>query len=69
MAEFGVIEITDERYPRALKEALSKLTPSLGPKKLYYKGAWNSALFENCLAEWVIVAECMRYVSENSIGR
>lgn len=59
MHEIGVIEITDTRYPKALKEALGRLIPSHGPKKLYYKGAWNaffppkadpSSGGENCLA-------------------
>ena len=35
MAE--VVEITDKKYPKALKEALKNLIGSLGPKKLYYK--------------------------------
>lgn len=48
MAE--VVEANDSKYPKALKEALGYLVSSLGPKKLYYKGAWNERLFENCLA-------------------
>ena len=44
------VEITDKKYPKALKEALGKLTSSLGPKKLYYKGNWSEDIFENCLA-------------------
>ena len=40
----GVITIGDERYPRLLKEIDSP------PKKLYYKGNWDSSIFENCLA-------------------
>ncbi|MCX6721447.1 MAG: DNA-processing protein DprA, partial [Candidatus Staskawiczbacteria bacterium] len=44
------VEITDKKYPKALREALNKLTPSLGLKKLYYKGSWNEDIFRNCLA-------------------
>ena len=46
----GVIEITDKKYSKALKEALKNLVASSGPKKLYYKGAWDESIFENCLA-------------------
>jgi hypothetical protein len=31
------VEISDEKYPKSLKEALKKLQPHLGPKRLYYK--------------------------------
>ena len=48
MAE--VVEISNKKYPKALKEALGNLTESLGPKKLYYKVNWDESLFENCLA-------------------
>lgn len=48
--ESGSIEITDNKYPAALKEALKKLEPSLGPKKLYYKGNYSEDIFRNCLA-------------------
>ena len=44
------VEITDNKYPKALKEALKNLIASLGPKKLYYKGNWCDEIFENCLA-------------------
>jgi len=44
------VEIESIKYPKALKEALGYLVSSLGPKKLYYKGAWNDEIFENCLA-------------------
>ncbi len=44
------VEIGDKKYPKALKEALGKLQPNLGPKKLYYKGAWDEEIFRNCLA-------------------
>ncbi len=51
------VEITGEKYPKLLKEALGKLQPCLGPKKLYYKGNWpamssaeGSDIFKNCLA-------------------
>ncbi|MFA6190442.1 MAG: DNA-processing protein DprA [Candidatus Staskawiczbacteria bacterium] len=54
------VEITDSKYPKALKEALKNLVASSGPKKLYYKGNWNAffpadrrdpaAAGENCLA-------------------
>ena len=47
------VEITDKKYPKALKEALKNLTPSLGPKKLYYKGNWDENIFKNCLAGMV----------------
>ncbi len=50
MEKIRIIEITDKKYPKALREALNKLTPSLGSKKLYYKGEWNEDLFKNCLA-------------------
>ena len=30
--------VEDKKYPKALKEALKKLAPNLGAKKLYYKG-------------------------------
>lgn len=46
----GVIEATSQKYPALLKEALGKLIPSSGPKKLYFKGNWNDELFENCLS-------------------
>lgn len=55
MAE--VVDITNKKYPQALKEALKNLQNCLGPKKLYYKGNWpfDSAqgkddIFKNCLA-------------------
>ena len=40
----NTVTIGDERYPRLLKEIDSP------PKKLYYKGNWDNAIFENCLA-------------------
>jgi len=48
-----VVEITDKKYPKLLKEI-----GSLAPKKLYYKGNWpalshaegSDEIFENCLA-------------------
>ena len=40
-----VVEITDKKYPKLLKEI-----GSLAPKKLYYKGNWCDEIFENCLA-------------------
>lgn len=46
----GIIEVTDKKYPKALKEALKNLVASLGPKKLYYKGNWSDDIFKNCLA-------------------
>ncbi|MBI2053984.1 MAG: DNA-protecting protein DprA [Candidatus Staskawiczbacteria bacterium] len=53
----GVVEPEDKRYPLKLKEALKKLAPSLGPKRLYYKGNWpldaaqgGSDIFKECLA-------------------
>jgi DNA processing protein len=42
--------VEDEKYPKALKEALAKLPKHLGPKKLYYKGKWSEDIFSNCLA-------------------
>lgn len=48
MAE--TVEITDKKYPKALKEALGYLVDSAGPKKIYYKGAWDEDIFKNCLA-------------------
>lgn len=44
------IEVSDKKYPVALKEALKNLVASSGPKKLYYKGNWDEKIFENCLA-------------------
>jgi DNA processing protein len=44
------VDIDDKKYPKALKEALKNLIPSMGPKKLYYKGAWDDSIFDNCLA-------------------
>ncbi len=41
MIQQGVVELTDKNYPKALKKALKNLVPSLGPKKLYYKGNWD----------------------------
>lgn len=52
----GVIEPEDlpaqagKKYPAGLKEALKKLQPSLGPKRLYYKGIWSDEIFKDCLA-------------------
>ena len=40
-----VIKIEDKEYPKLLKEIGND-----APKKLYYKGKWNSDIFENCLA-------------------
>jgi DNA processing protein len=48
MAE--VVETDSKKYPKALKEALKKLIPSIGAKKLYYKGNWSEEIFSNCLA-------------------
>lgn len=48
--EVGVIEVNDKRYPSALKTALANLVASSGPKRIYYKGTWDEALFKNCLA-------------------
>lgn len=39
------ITFEDEKYPKLLK----KIGKS-APKKLYYKGAWDREIFENCLA-------------------
>jgi len=39
-----VITLQDKKYPRLLKEIKDP------PKKLYYKGNWDSEIFENCLA-------------------
>lgn len=56
-SEVKTVETTDKNYPKALKEALKKLQPCLGPKKLYYKGNWPASrqggsddIFKNCLA-------------------
>jgi len=46
----GTIEIEDKRYPKALRDALKNLVASSGPKKLYYKGAFDEEIFKNCLA-------------------
>mgnify|MGYP001446501431 CR=1 FL=1 len=55
-----VVETTDKKYPKALKEALKHLIASSGPKTLYYRGNWNdffpanerdpAAAGKNCLA-------------------
>ncbi len=39
-----VIDIENKEYPELLKKIKDP------PKKLYYKGDWNSEIFENCLA-------------------
>jgi len=39
-----IITLQDKRYPKLLKEIKDR------PKKLYYKGNWDSEIFENCLA-------------------
>jgi len=44
------VEIDDNNYPKALKEALKHLISSQGPKRLYYKGSWDEDIFKNCLA-------------------
>jgi DNA processing protein len=44
------VDITDKKYPKALKEALSRLVASSGAKKLYYKGNWDEKIFDKCLA-------------------
>ena len=40
----NIIENNNPKYPPLLKEI------NQPPKNLYYKGNWNAALFENCLA-------------------
>ena len=40
----NVVELGDAEYPRMLKEIKSP------PEKIYYKGGWDSGIFENCLA-------------------
>ena len=56
LKNWGIIETEDlpaqagKKYPNALKEALKSLIPSMGPKKLYYKGNWSEDIFKNCLA-------------------
>lgn len=50
MSKIEVIEVENEKYPKALKEALKNLQPSVGPRGLYYKGVWNEDIFKNCLA-------------------
>jgi DNA processing protein len=44
------VEITDKKYPKALKDALGYLISSQGPRRLYYKGNWSEEIFQNCLA-------------------
>ena len=51
MAE--TVEITDKKYPKALKEALKNLIASLGPKKLYYKGNWVMKFLKIVWQLWV----------------
>lgn len=53
MYETGIVEVTDKKYPTILKDALSRLMLSQGPKRLYYKGNWgllSAKNGENCLA-------------------
>jgi len=38
------IKINDSMYPKLLKEIVNP------PKQIYYKGNWDAAIFENCLA-------------------
>ena len=40
----SIITIKDTRYPKLLKEIDSP------PERLFYKGNWDSGIFENCLA-------------------
>ncbi|MEA3347010.1 MAG: DNA-processing protein DprA [Candidatus Auribacterota bacterium] len=40
----NIVEIENPEYPQLLKEI------SDPPKKLYFKGTWDSSLFERCLA-------------------
>jgi len=40
----NTVKFNDARYPHLLKEIDSP------PRKIYYKGNWNSGIFENCLA-------------------
>ncbi|MCK4519346.1 MAG: DNA-processing protein DprA [Candidatus Omnitrophica bacterium] len=40
----NIVEISDPKYPSLLKKI------DQPPEKLYYKGNWNAALFEKCLA-------------------
>ena len=42
--QIGQVAIEDKNYPKLLKQIKEP------PKKLYYKGNWNSGIFENCLA-------------------
>ena len=39
----NIVKFNDARYPHLLKKIDSP------PQKLYYKGDWNSGIFENCL--------------------
>jgi DNA processing protein len=45
-----IIEITDDKFPKSLKEAVKNLITSAEIKRLYYKGNWCPEIFENCLA-------------------
>jgi len=49
-SEIKTIDINDKKYPKTLKGALMCLVPSMGPKKLYYRGNWDEDIFKNCLA-------------------
>lgn len=40
----GVVALRDPQYPQLLKDTRDT------PKQLYYKGVWDSSLFEHCLA-------------------
>lgn len=63
----GIIEASDKKYPKALKDALGNLVASLGPKKLYYKG--DVSLLEQaekkCLA--VVGSRHLTYYGKKAI--
>lgn len=40
----NIVKFNDARYPRLLREIDSP------PERLFYKGSWDSSIFENCLA-------------------
>jgi len=41
----NIITLNDKKYPKLLKKI-----GKAAPKQLYYKGAWDENIFENCLA-------------------
>jgi DNA processing protein len=45
MDDKNIISIKDKKYPKLLKDI-----GKMAPEQLFYKGEWDSKIFENCLA-------------------